>query len=204
MRRVIKQTRDYVVNTIKDIDEDALDRVIAQYDSPDRYYHTSEHLEKVLAHLTKASEGVDDTHVAWLMLAGIYHDAVYYPGSGNNKQASAEALTQYQNAPCGTANILGRSQAHYAIMATKTHRPPSDPQASNMSTLLIAADLDDMVVADTATVIRNVANLYKEFRATDWGAFLEGNLEFAIGLQDRCKLDLGRYIEIVKSLMTVK
>src|SRR4051812_5264744 len=63
------------------------------YDKPPRYYHTSEHVE----HLCKLilNDGYGDDFTRTLLLAAVFHDAVYDPKSTTNEEDSAEFFLKF-------------------------------------------------------------------------------------------------------------
>jgi predicted metal-dependent HD superfamily phosphohydrolase len=66
------------------------DRVRLRYAEPHRRYHTTEHLDEVLAHVATLSDLATDAGA--VELAALFHDAVYDPTDppGSSEAASAE------------------------------------------------------------------------------------------------------------------
>ncbi len=72
---------------------DPLERLLGHYREPHRHYHTLAHLAAVLQAIDElvahcgAHETPRDLHA--VVLAALYHDAVYNPTEGGNEEASA-------------------------------------------------------------------------------------------------------------------
>ncbi|MFC7649136.1 HD domain-containing protein [Streptosporangium lutulentum] len=61
--------------------------LIARYGEPHRRYHTTAHLEAVLAHVDTLAEHAENPDL--VRLAAWFHDAVYDPRRGDNEERSA-------------------------------------------------------------------------------------------------------------------
>lgn len=61
--------------------------LITRYEEPHRRYHTTAHLESVLAHIDALADHAE--HPDLVRLAAWFHDAVYDPRRGDNEERSA-------------------------------------------------------------------------------------------------------------------
>ena len=102
----------------------------ACHTEPHRHYHTMEHIEAVLVHLT-------DLHMATptARLAAFFHDAVYDPTRSDNEAQSAELAREVLVA-------VGRPEADDVaaiVLATATHSLPAN--APRETAAFLDADL---------------------------------------------------------------
>ena len=63
---------------------------IAKYTEPGRHYHNMDHLNSLVTIIHDMNRTYPDTDLEKMVLAGIYHDAVYIPGGMDNEEKSAE------------------------------------------------------------------------------------------------------------------
>jgi predicted metal-dependent HD superfamily phosphohydrolase len=118
-----------------------LDELVAAYLEPARQYHTLEHIAQLLRHLEEHGHGVIDRDA--VVLAIIFHDAVYDPRRHDNEQESA-ALARARLTSLAFANpLIGKVARH--IEATQ-HAPAlvvADPDLA----LLLDLDLATLAAA---------------------------------------------------------
>jgi predicted metal-dependent HD superfamily phosphohydrolase len=122
------------------------------YSSPDRHYHTLEHLRAVLDALTRL--GATEQAAPALFLAAWFHDAVYDSRASDNEEQSARLAE-------ATLRRLGATEAiveetSRLILLTRTHVTAEDDIAGQQ---LLDADLAILgerpeVYADYARAIR--------------------------------------------------
>jgi len=113
----------------------ALDDVVARHRHPQRRYHGVRHVTWVVRHVQELATEVEVGDLAAVIVAAVFHDAVYDATAGDNEDASAELAMR----------VLGelgwddtRAEAVAAmIRATATHEAPSDPDTA----VLLDADL---------------------------------------------------------------
>jgi len=102
------------------LDGDVADRIRDAYSEPHRRYHDLRHLEEVVGGI----EGADDE----ILLAALFHDAVYDARRNDNEARSAELMRDLVP--------HAGDRAVQAILATQTHQT-DDPAVE----LLLDADL---------------------------------------------------------------
>src|SRR5262245_31364188 len=112
---------------------EAFAQLVAAYQSPGRYYHTLEHVARVLETAERLSNHVRE--LAAVRLAAWYHDAVYDPRANDNEERSAEMARAALNALAIAPPLVDR--VVQLILATKTHLTDCDPDAA----VLLDADL---------------------------------------------------------------
>lgn len=110
--------------------ESAFLQLIAAYFSPDRHYHTVNHLHHVLCTI----EQLDPTHSLTVNLAAWFHDAVYNTRAQDNEEKSAELAEEIlQSLQIDSETI---AQVCRLILSTKTHQA-----FDSESEILLDADL---------------------------------------------------------------
>ncbi len=104
---------------------------------PQRAYHTLQHLEECLV----AFDAVQP-QLQWpeaVLLALLFHDAIYEPERHDNEARSAEwavdCLPRLAASPALTARVSA------LVMATHAHRPGQDDEQSDDTALLLDIDL---------------------------------------------------------------
>jgi len=112
-----------------------LEEILVAYGEPHRHYHTLDHIAALLALLDRHGKGVAQHDV--LMLAIVFHDAVYDPARNDNEEASS-ALAAMRLATLGLPRDLTGVVSRY-ILATKHGRGAA---ASDDTGLALLLDLD--------------------------------------------------------------
>jgi predicted metal-dependent HD superfamily phosphohydrolase len=101
---------------IEGIDETLFDEVRRAYDSPGRHYHAWSHIEACLGEFRTTRFD----HPRVVLLALLFHDAVYVPGRSDNEARSAELaerlIVQYTD-----LNADERRQVSELIALTASH-----------------------------------------------------------------------------------
>ena len=129
--------------------------VAAAYNSPDRRFHTMRHIELILGHL-HATIGLTQCNV----LATLFHDAIYFPGSSQNERLSAR-LANIVLRECGVADpVVARTCQ--MIEATVAHECRADDV--ELAHLL---DADLAILGAPATTYRD----YREWVRAEHHAF---------------------------------
>lgn len=153
----------------------ALEHLLTRYREPHRHYHDLRHLAAVLAHIdeiaahTPAAGAPDDLQV--VLLAALFHDAVYEPRAADNEAASA-ALAR------ACASELGWSARRCAsverlVLATAPHAPATTVHTiANDEALLLDADLAVLAAApaEYAAYVRSVRREYAHVGDDQWRA----------------------------------
>ena len=114
--------------------EESFTRVVAAYSSPDRCYHTLEHIHQVLTTIQLLE--TEAVNLAAVQLAAWLHDVVYVPQAQDNEERSAD-YAQYLLQALGMAPDT-IAAVRCLILATKQHQPDEDDLNSHV---LLDADL---------------------------------------------------------------
>src|SRR5438270_2636886 len=108
-------------------------RLAEAYASPERYYHTLDHLADVLDVIAEFRGFVQ---LSVVELAAWFHDVVYDTHAADNEEKSA-AWAGVTLGPLGLPpNVIERTQG--LILLTKRHKAPADDMAA---AILLDADL---------------------------------------------------------------
>jgi len=117
-----------------------LEEVVLAYGQPHRHYHTLDHIAALLALLDEHGRGLLDRDA--VMLAILFHDAVYDPARHDNEQASA-AFAVERLAGLGFAHELTTKVSRY-ILATQHGQSAKVTDDADLALLL---DLDLSILA---------------------------------------------------------
>ncbi len=102
------------------------------YGETTRHYHTLEHLEMMLSHLSDGTEGADD--VAWAIW---FHDVVYDPRSSTNEDDSVTLMVKH----LGHVLALKRVRSIQKLIEATDPRRVAEPNASDKEKLIRDLDL---------------------------------------------------------------
>jgi predicted metal-dependent HD superfamily phosphohydrolase len=135
--------------------------VISNYKDADRHYHSINHIGSMLDQLSLFSLSKDDEAI--LILAIIFHDAIYNPIGKNNEVKSAELATQtIQEIGLPTKIIMEVSRL---ILLTEKHDSEKGDELGN-----IMLDLDLSIFSTSSALykaytksIRNEYFMYPDF-----------------------------------------
>ncbi len=142
---------------------------ISAYDEPGRWYHTWAHVEQVLR--DAGADPGDPSHLQ-LVLAVVFHDAVYVPGREDNEALSAALFEEM----CTSAlTPEGRAEVVRAILDTKTHRPSP---GNRVSAALCRADMLPLLEGSMSSLLRSERLLFKEFQRFNYKDYVAGRLTF--------------------------
>lgn len=83
-----------LTNTPFELPEGLLRAVQAAYAHPPRAYHSFAHVQEVLGHVGEVTSGPGWKQPREVVLAALFHDAVYVPGRSDNEARSAELAAQ--------------------------------------------------------------------------------------------------------------
>lgn len=207
MLPIIVQALEYIHKTrINCPSRELLENTIDRYSEPHRHYHTKPHLATVVGYILNIdlpSDQFDTRFIAWSLVAAIYHDSIYEARSSQNKADSAKLL--YQHLLESRMHILKEAKAaHAAILATDSCRPFPIGYSGDMCTLLIRADLDNLIQSDYHTVINDARKIFVENNNLTWVEFTTGYLNFIVALDHRCQFDLSQAITIIRTLKHMK
>jgi pantetheine-phosphate adenylyltransferase len=166
--------------------------VLDRYREAHRFYHTLEYLDDIWQQLE--SQGYGDNNV--LLLATIFHDIIYDPGSGTNEEDSARYFNEVF---AGDAAL--KALVTDIILDTKHHNP-----GSALSEVFSAADLNILNQSFDKLLLYE-QQIFKEFQFVDHKIYLEKRVEVLKSLQqgiDNPALDyLIGYVENFKPRIAV-
>ena len=151
--------------------------LVKRYSEPHRHWHTSKHLEQMLSTLAEWCDKPDPA----LILATLFHDAVYVAGYHTNEELSA-ALAEKQltfiNAP---QQVIRKVQS--MILATRSHSVVTDQNTA----LLIDADL--AILGAPADIYRSYsAAIRREHADISPARYRIGRIRFLLGCVIRPRL----------------
>lgn len=107
---------------------DTYEALIKAYSEKHRAYHTLEHIEACLRHLSDVKE-FTDAHQE-IALALWFHDAIYKPLSGINEEVSADWAKEFLLSVGADTDIINR--IYNLIILTKEHVAPETNDAKIM------------------------------------------------------------------------
>jgi predicted metal-dependent HD superfamily phosphohydrolase len=125
-----------------------LDELVAAYTSPDRHYHTLEHVLDCLQKLDQPE--VETENRAYIQAAIWFHDAVYDSHASDNERLSAD-LAHRSAFEAGVATDVCRSIADL-VLATDHRTEPSSLDAR------VICDIDLSILGESE----------EQFRRYDW------------------------------------
>ena len=134
---------------------DVFNALVSAYSEKVRYYHTIEHLEACLENLDRCAELADHLHE--IELALWFHDAIYWPLSGENELKSADWAGSFLSKNGASSDQVSR--VHKLVMTTQH---PSEPGSKDESILL---DIDLAILgADSETYEAFERGVRREYR----------------------------------------
>ena len=166
------------------VTETLLDDLVGRYSAPERHYHGVRHIAAMLDLLAEHATGAQNRDA--LILAILYHDAIYDPHRNDNEMASA-ALAREQLARLAVPETMIR-RVEALVLATR-HAivpPPDDRDAARLIDidLAILAAPADAYRAYAAAIRREYAHvpddLYRHGRAKVLAGFLARSRIFTI------------------------
>lgn len=149
--------------------DDALEAVLSRHREPHRQYHGEVHVARVVEDVHRLAAA--DTHppidIAPLVLAAVFHDAVYDPTSATNEADSADlAERTLQRLGVETDDI---ERVRTSILATAGHFTGSEPPDP---TTAIVLDADLAVLgadpAEYAAYVEGVRAEYAHLSDDEW------------------------------------
>ena len=180
------------------------------YDSPWRFYHTWSHIAACLAQF--AEQRFDNPRA--VLLALLYHDAVYVPGDKDNEVRSAELAERMLRYRSSVPESERRSVAHM-ILLTANHHSADHRLTADEAKLI---DIDLSILGQAWPVyqeyMQGVRKEYCPAVTTDFQyrigrrAFLERVLrqkrifvtdEMASRKEVRARFNVGREIDLLKA-----
>ncbi|HEX2533477.1 MAG TPA: hypothetical protein VHK69_07065 [Chitinophagaceae bacterium] len=147
--------------------------ILSTYRQPERHYHNTDHLIRMLEDLEQYGTEGDDYRS--IRLSIFFHDLVYVPGRTDNETLSAEAAYSFlQVAGAGAGTALGRRVADM-IEQTAHHHAAVHPGADTMLFL----DLDLAILGAPRERYKAYSEaIRKEYHSVPDELFLTGRLGF--------------------------
>ncbi len=105
--------------------------IVQAYSTPDRFYHTLDHVLEVLTTIESLAPHADDLNT--VKLAAWLHDVIYDSKASDNEEHSA----QFAELLCEELSIPAGPRVAALILTTKAHQPDEDKDAQ----VLADADL---------------------------------------------------------------
>ncbi len=136
------------------------------YSSPNRHYHTLQHLQRVLTTIEILQDPAQDS--ASIQLAAWFHDGVYDTRASDNEEKSA-ALAAYWLALCDIPSATIATVTHL-ILSTKHHQADLDDRDSQ---ILLDADLE-ILGAEPIAYWDYAAQIRQEYSWVPEAQYLEG------------------------------
>jgi pantetheine-phosphate adenylyltransferase len=174
----ILNDRFYYLTGLKESD---LQYLFKWFDKEPRFYHTSEHVERLCFFISR--DGYGDDLARTLYLAAVFHDAVYDPKSRTNEADSVEFFMKFI-AQEGI-EVPNKRDVIDVIMDTATHVP-----RSNVSEVFSRYDLQAFFAVDHQTLLRNELGIRREFAWVDWDVYKTKRLEILDNLYNNALLEL--------------
>ncbi len=150
----------------------SVEKLMAAWNEPHRFYHNESHLQNLLTLVDARSRslGVSVLETYVLTLLAFYHDAVYDPRRNDNEEKSAQMFLA--DKMCDDT-IADRVVA--GILATKDHtKPCGDPIVE----LFLDMDVNNLLTGTLSSLITDGINVFKEYQFYDWNDFRYGRIKF--------------------------
>lgn len=129
------------------VSPDVMDDLKARYAEPQRSYHVWRHIEALLRWAGEREAMLTDVDA--VVLAILFHDAVYDPMRSDNEAASARLL---EAASLEGFSAESRSRAVRMIEATARHEMPVDIESTDRADLAEFLDMDLSILGASEAV----------------------------------------------------
>jgi len=156
-----------------------LEQLLARYSEAHRHYHTLEHLDACLRHLTGLRDLLHKPHEVALALW--FHDAIYDIGASDNELRSADWARQALLEAGGAPDVAER--VHAAIMVTRHDQAAQTPDQQ----LLLDVDLA-ILGAPPAVFDGYEQQIVQEYRSVPRAAFRSNRRRILQGFLDRPRI----------------
>jgi predicted metal-dependent HD superfamily phosphohydrolase len=146
--------------------EQVFTEIVRLYSSPERHYHTLDHLAAVLGHIDELSHRT--RNLAAVRLAAWFHDAVYDPRAADNEEQSAALAAdrlRLLGVPEQTVTAVQR-----LILLTKSHLAEAGDEDGQV---LLDADLA-ILGAEEPDYQRYAAQIRREYEWVPETAYRQG------------------------------
>jgi predicted metal-dependent HD superfamily phosphohydrolase len=158
-----------------------------RYAEPQRVYHTWRHVKELLAHYVEIRSELRAADA--VLLAILFHDAVYDPTRSDNEDLSAELLQSTREAASESVVLAAR-----LIKATKDHKIAADLPAKDVEDAALFLDMDIAILgAPRGRFIEYEKQIRAEYAHVPDEAFRAGRLKILRRFIDRRPLFLSEW-----------
>jgi len=189
--------RDYFENY--SIDLKYFDILNEKYSEPHRHYHNWNHINDMLVKLTAYYHKKDILCMPLhMLLAVLYHDAIYIPGQNDNEQKSIELFEEH----AAELHLRGKTIAKVVelIEATKyvnifqsIQKAASDDNMHEDVKIFLETDLDSFS-KNAYGMWQDSLSVFKEYQFIDFSIFKEGRIKILKKLKEQVKHSLSANI----------
>ena len=170
---------------------EVMDDLKARYAEPQRAYHVWRHIEALLRWAEERESALADVDA--VVLAILFHDAIYDPTRSDNEAVSARLL---EAAPLDGFSAQSRSRAVRMVEATARHEIPLDVVSTHRNDLAEFLDMDLSILgASEAVFDRYEEDVRQEYAFVPEDLFRAGRRRILEGFLARPELyfsDWGR------------
>ncbi len=125
--------------------EKTFTQIVESYSSPNRYYHTLEHIDRVLEVIQTLESQTQNLETKSVQFAAWFHDIVYDTSSKDNEEKSGDRAVKVLSSLSIPSNVIKNVKS--LILATKNHQAKTcvtrsvKPPAYRNAQVLLDADL---------------------------------------------------------------
>ncbi len=149
----------------------SIDDILKRWSEPQRFYHTTKHLEDLLNKINQRKESLSLSDYEKLIIVALFHDIVYNPYSSTNEEDSAKFFTDHIS-----KNDVTVDEIKQAILDTKSHTPTNFISR-------IFSDLDMSIVeGNYDELLEWESGIYNEFKMVGNDMYKSGRLSFLSSL----------------------
>ncbi|MBQ6473009.1 MAG: adenylyltransferase/cytidyltransferase family protein [Victivallales bacterium] len=149
-----------------------LDKVFAAYAQPHRHFHTIDHLLDICEAIhQRAWRGKRDA--SDLLLAALFHDAVWFPQRNDNERRSVEAF-EYVMAQCGNP-VPAKPMSRIKSIIQATH---DLTDLSELERHFIDFDCQIILHGDQVDLLAYEFQIFREFQFLNMAAYRKGRAGF--------------------------
>lgn len=160
----------------------AMRNLMDKYDEPHRHYHNYAHINSVLNYIDSERSNFTETEFIALVLAGLYHDAIYEIGTCDNEHQSSVFMAM--EVPHFSDEII--KLADRLIMLTSAEGSHHTNSSDRIGNVFLMADLHEFL--SLADIIKNSRLIFKEFQKYDWSEYKKGRVLVLEKIRDKSVL----------------
>lgn len=150
------------------IAEQIIDRLEKKYSEPHRYWHTWSHVHSVVEQVIRTSKD----HC--VIVAAIFHDAVYVPGASDNELNS---YLYYRDVLHVEEESPEAETVKSYIMATASRKPPMD-SSDDFGVALWRADNEILFSTNFGALLEWEERISREYSCIHYPTYRDGRLDF--------------------------